>query len=653
MYSSTRLLTLIGGMLIGIPLFSQTGMQVTDIVPAHDGVTMSVTESQTGKYSPRYGSWSWDENGQPVDKRIDGKKRTAGLFGKDDGLWYVCGEDSRLVEKGGRGIVFCESVSRNEFGIDRGVFPCPSDSALTAFYRKDESDVTIFPLLDIDSRTGSLVELRYPMNGMTSERLSLGVYDARKGSVTYIDCNDFTEERYLTGVTWSADGSELYIQVLDRSQHHMHLNRYRVSDGSFAGTVLTEDNDAWIEPDDPVWPLDAGHFIYRTDNRDGYRSLYLCDLEGNIRRMTCCDADVAFKKLVPCKGGWWLYYTSAEVSPVENHLFRMKVTRLSGVEKARFSKPERLTVERGWHDVSINADGSMFIDRWSSFGCPGGTDLRLCDGTLVRHLTECADPLKDALMPEVQFGTMKAADGVTDNWFRFFKPADFDPSRKYPLVVYVYGGPHSQMVQDRWLGNIRMWEMAMAQRGYAVYVQDNRGTSNRGAAFEKAINRQCGQVEMADQMAGLEALLEANPWIDRERIGVHGWSYGGFMTITLATSHPDIFKTAVAGGPVIDWKWYEVMYGERYMDTPETNPEGFRTTSLIGKASPEMGRLLVIQGAIDNTVVWEHSLSFVQQCIEDGIQLDYFPYPKSEHNMRDKARLHLYEKITDYFVRNL
>lgn len=203
------------------------------------------------------------------------------------------------------------------------------------------------------------------------------------------------------------------------------------------------------------------------------------------------------------------------------------------------------------------------------------------------------------------------------------------------------------------MGQIRAWEVRMAQLGYFVYVQDNRGTSNRGAAFEKAINRACGQAEMADQMAGLNALLDRCPWLDRERIGVHGWSYGGFMTISLFTNYPDVFKVALAGGPVIDWKWYEVMYGERYMDTPETNPEGFELTSLMNQTQNVHGKLLICQGAIDNTVVWEHSLSFVQKCIMEGVQLDYFPYPCDEHNMKGKARDHLYDKITGWFTEYL
>ena len=203
------------------------------------------------------------------------------------------------------------------------------------------------------------------------------------------------------------------------------------------------------------------------------------------------------------------------------------------------------------------------------------------------------------------------------------------------------------MVQNTFMGQLRRWEMYMAQRGYLVYVQDNRGTQNRGLEFEQAIHRQCGQAEMADQIEGVKMLMEL-PYVDKDRIGVHGWSYGGFMTISLITNYPDIFKVAVAGGPVIDWKWYEVMYGERYMDNPEVNAEGYAKVSLINKAKDLKGKLLVCQGVIDPVVVWQHCLSFVQECINNNVQVDFFPYPKAEHNMRGKERVHLYDKVTMY-----
>jgi dipeptidyl-peptidase-4 len=544
----------------------------------------------------------------------------------------------------GPGIVYGESVSRNEFGIDGGVFPAPDGQRL-AVYRKDESAVTLYPLYDITSRTGGAQLIRYPMAGMASEHVSVCVTDLNGNILSTLQVSDFDEERYLTGVTWSPEGKYLFVQVLDRAQHEMHLNMYRTDDGSFVRTVLTEHNDAWIEPLDPIYFVKGSYeFLYRTDNRDGYRNLYRCDTLGHVERFTAVDADVAYV----ANDGKYVYYTSAEVSPVENHLFRMPLRK-----RLFDKKPRRLTPEEGWHRISMSPDCSKFIDRYSSFNVPGVTQVRAADGKLLEHVLTALDPLDEYAQCQVELGTTPSADGLYDNYYRLFYPRDFDPARKYPLIVYVYGGPHSQMVNDSWLGGIRMWEMLMAQRGYVVYVQDNRGTQNRGAAFEKAINRRCGTAEVEDQMAGIHALLDRAPWIDRSRIGVHGWSYGGFMTLSLATRNPGFFKVAVAGGPVIDWQWYEVMYGERYMDTPLSNPEGFAEASLIPRAKDLTGRVLICQGVLDGTVVPQHSLSFVQACIEEGVPVDWFPYPMDEHNMRGKARVHLYEKITDYFEQYL
>ena len=544
----------------------------------------------------------------------------------------------------GPGIVYGEAVSRNEFGIVDGVFPAP-DGRRLAVYRKDESAVTLYPLYDITPRTGGAKMIRYPMAGMASEHISVCVTDLDGNILSTLQVSDFDDERYLTGVTWSPEGKYLFVQVLDRAQHEMHLNMYRADDGRFVRTLLTEHNDAWIEPLDPLYFLKGSYeFLYRTDNRDGYRNLYRCDTLGHVERFTAVDADVAYV----ANDGKYVYYTSAEVSPVENHLFRMPLRK-----RLFDKKPRRLTPEKGWHEISMSPDCSKFIDRYSAFDVPGVTQVRAADGKLLEHVLTAIDPLDEYAQCQVEFGTVPSADGLYDNYYRLFYPRDFDPAKKYPLVVYVYGGPHSQMVNDSWLGGIRMWEMLMAQRGYVVYVQDNRGTQNRGAAFEKAINRRCGTVEVEDQMAGIRALLDRAPWIDRSRIGVHGWSYGGFMTLSLATRNPGFFKVAVAGGPVIDWQWYEVMYGERYMDTPQTNPEGFAEASLIPRAKDLTGRVLICQGVLDGTVVPQHSLSFVQACIEEGVPVDWFPYPMDEHNMRGKARVHLYGKITDYFEQYL
>ena len=569
-------------------------------------------------------------------------------------LYFSDSKNNRkLVAKGDSNISFGQSVSRNEFGISDGIFWSP-DNSLIAFYRKDESLVTDFPLIDITTRTGSLKNLKYPMNGMDSEKTDLGIYTVADSSVIYIKVDDFEYDRYLTNISWSPDSRFILIQILDRSQKHLRLNMYRATDGSFVKTLLTEDNDKYVEPLDPVYFLkNSWQFIYRTANRDGYRNLYLCDTTGKVRRLTTTNADVRYIG----NDGTNVYYTSAEISPVESHLFSISIKKAKGGKAsfAEFSKigtPVRHTFEPGWHNITFSPDYKYFIDSYSSFNLPFKAILKSSDNKFEKVITESYYPLSDYATGEIEIGTVPSADGKYSNWYRLLKPKDFDPAKKYPVILYVYGGPHSQLVKNTWLGNIRLWEIYMAQRGYIVYVQDNRGTENRGLEYEQAIHKQCGQVEMADQMVGIE-MLKSLPYVDSTRIGVHGWSYGGFMTISLMTNFPEIFKVGVAGGPVIDWKWYEIMYGERYMETEATNADGFRRTSLMKKVNDLKGKLLICQGAVDNTVLWQHSLNFVQECIRQQVQLDYFPYPIAEHNVYGKDRVHLMNKVTLYFDENL
>lgn len=568
----------------------------------------------------------------------NGKDWVAYTKGNNLYLADANGNEFAITKDTDPNIVNGQTVSRSEFGITGGIFWSP-DGKKIAFYRKDESEVGTFPLLDITTRTGSLKEIKYPMAGMKSEQVSLGVYDVASGRTVFMDVTDFGREQYLTNIAWNPASDRIYIQVLDRAQKHMRLNEYDAKSGGFIKTLLEEQNDKFIEPLTPVVFLknDPSKFIYRTNNRDGYFNLYLVDvLHGKIlKRLTEVEADVEMLG----QDGKYIYYTSAEVSPVENHLFRVEV---------KSGKKERLTAAEGWHKISLSSDCAYFVDNYSSLKVPRVIDLVQNNGKKIRELLKAEDPTKDYNFGEITLGTVKTADGKFDNYYRLIKPMNFDASKKYPTIVYVYGGPHSQMVKNTWQAELRRWEMYMAQHGYVVFVMDNRGTSNRGAEFEKAIHRQCGQAEMADQMEGIQ-FLKSLPYVDADRIGVHGWSYGGFMTISLITNHPEVFKVAVAGGPVIDWKWYEVMYGERYMDSPHTNPEGYAQVSLINKAKDLKGKLLICQGAIDNVVVWEHSLSFIRECIKNNVQVDYFPYPCAEHNVMGKDRIHLMQKVTDYF----
>ena len=576
----------------------------------------------------------------PVGANLTRQSGKGGLYAytKENNLFCFDGEkEYQITSFADKNIVCGQTVSRNEFGIDGGIFISP-DAKKIAFYQKDESAVTDFPLLDITTRTGTLKNIKYPMNGMPSEVVSLGVYDVAKKSTIYLDVTDFDKERYLTNITWSPDSQRIYIQVLDRAQKNVHLNSYDAATGKLIKNILSEHNDRWVEPQHPLVFLesDPSKFIYSTDNRDGYWNLYLCDDEGNVKRLTNTDASVQYV----AQDAKAVYYTSAEVSPVENHLFKVEL---------KSGKQTRLTKAEGWHDVAVSKSGKYFLDTYSSLNVPRVVECGRTDGKSSRELFRADDPTVGYNYVPIELGTVKSADGKYDNYYRLMKPLDFDPTKKYPVIMYVYGGPHSQMVKNNYLASLRRWEMYMAQRGYVVFAMDNRGTSNRGAEFEKAIHRQCGQVEMADQMEGMKWLM-SHDWVDKDRIGVHGWSYGGFMTISLITNYPDIFKVAVAGGPVIDWKWYEVMYGERYMDNVHNNPEGFAKTSLIAKAKDLKGQLLICQGAIDPVVVWEHSLSFVRECVKNNIYtVDYYPYPCHEHNVMGKDAVHLYNKISKYF----
>lgn len=534
-----------------------------------------------------------------------------------------------------KNIVCGREVSRNEFGCMHGLFPSPDNSRL-AFYVKDESQVTTFPLLDITTRTGTANEIKYPMVGMSSERLRLGVYDVAKNKTIYLNITDFTDERYLTNVTWSPDSKTIYIQVMNREQKELNLNAYDALTGEFKATLLSEKNDQFLEPNKPLIFIDDDRFVYTTDNRDGYYNLYLYSLKKNqLTRLTCVNADVEYLD----HDNKYVYYYSAEVSSAEHHLCRVNIAT---------GKSVRLTRAEGWHQCQFSTDKRYFTDNYSSLNVPRVVAVGSTDGKFYREVFKAEDPCKDYNFAPIELGTIKSADGKYDNYYRLIRPLDFDSTKQYPVILYVYGGPHTQLVRNSYQASLRRWEMYMAQRGYVVFVMDNRGTPNHGADYARAIHRQCGVVEMQDQMVGMEWLM-SHSWVDKNRIGVHGWSYGGFMTISLMTNYPEIFKVGVAGGPVIDWKWYEVMYGERYMETPKTNAEGLEAVSLMNKAKNLQGKLLICQGLIDNVVLYQHSLNFINECIVNNIPIDYFIYPRAEHNVIGKDRVHLMQKVTNYF----
>jgi len=561
-------------------------------------------------------------------------------YTKENNL-YVVDKDSKITQiafDDDKDIVFGQKVSRDEFASTKGIFWSPLGNYL-AFYRKDQRAVTNYPLVDITTRIATLKNDKYPMAGMKSEHLSLGVYNFANGKTIYIE-QDTASEKYLTNITWDPSEKYIYIQVLNREQNHMLLNKYDVTTGAFVKTLFEEKNDKYVEPLHKLTFLKTqpSQFVYWSD-RDGYRHLYLYNTDGQLIKQLTKGEWVVTELLGFDAKETNLFYNSSAVSPIENHAFKLEI---------KSGKITQLTTAAGWHYSTLNSNAEYILDSYSSITVPFASDLIDTKGKVFRNLLTSPNPLKDYKLANIEIFKIKAADGTTDLYARLIKPLNFDATKKYPAIVYVYGGPHEQLVKNTWLGAAGLWAFYMAQKGYVVFTVDNRGSENRGMAFEQVIHRQLGVCEMADQIKGIEYLKKTG-YVDTTLIGVHGWSYGGFMTTSLMTTYPKVFKVGVAGGPVIDWKWYEVMYGERYMDMPQENPEGYEKISVLNKAKNLQGRLLIIHGDIDNTVVMQHSLSFIKECVSNGIPVDYFIYPQHEHNVSGKDRLHLMKKITQYF----
>ena len=559
---------------------------------------------------------------------------------KDDNLYVKAqnGELHQLSTDGSREIVYGQSVHRNEFGIYKGTFFSPDGKQL-AFYRMDQSMVTDYPQVNTFERVAAYAPDKYPMAGMTSHKVTIGIADVATGATRYLDLGDVTD-RYFTNIAWSPDGSTLYLIEVNRDQTDASLDAYDVASGKKIKTLYSEHNDRYVEPLHPIQflPWDSSKFIYWSQ-QDGFMHLYLMDTEGNIvRQLTkgnwVVDAVVGFNAKAKS-----VIYVSNEINPLQMNIFSVDVAK--GTRR-------QLDNGLGVHSATLSADGSYLLDSWSEPDVPRAYAITNTRTGKSVEIHRSADPWQGYQVPIFESGSIKAADGVTDLYWRMVKPADFNPAKKYPTLVYVYGGPHAHNVAASWHWMSRSWETYMAQKGFIVYILDNRGSENRGLAFEQATFRQLGQIEMQDQMKGVE-YLKTLPYVDASRLGVHGWSFGGFMTISLMTNYPDVFKVGVAGGPVIDWKWYEVMYGERYMDTPQTNPEGYEKTSLLNRAKDLKGRLLVITGMNDNTVVPQHCLMFLNACAEADTYPDFLAYPGEEHNMRGHKSVHLHEKITRYF----
>ena len=592
-----------------------------------------------------------DVYGDPQQTSLWNSSSRATAFVAGDQLYVLDSSQKlkKLTSDGSRDIVYGQSVHRNEFGIDGGLFWSPKGNRL-AFYRMDQSMVTDYPLVDIpetdwtpgkgESRIAKAAPDKYPMAGETSHKVTVGVYDLKTGNTIYLHAGDPTD-RYFTNIAWSPDEQTIYMFELNRDQNDCRLVSYNALTGDKIAEIYRETDKKYVEPLHPIsfLPWNDDEFVMQSQ-KDGYNHLYLFNKDGKQIRQITSGKWVVMDVLGYNDKQHSIIYESNELNPLQKDVWIVDV-----------NTGKRALMDdsgKGWHNGTLSASGRYILDNYSEPTVP--RKIAIIDtenGHRTPYLT-AANPWKGYNQPEFSTGTIKAADGVTDLYYRMVKPVGFNPTKKYPTVIYVYGGPHAHNVDARWHWASRSWETYMAQKGYLIFVLDNRGSENRGKDFEQVTFRHLGQEEMKDQMKGVD-FLRTLPYVDMNRLGVHGWSFGGFMTISLMTNYPDVFKVGVAGGPVIDWKWYEVMYGERYMDTPQTNPEGYAQTSLLAKAKDLRGKLQIIIGTNDGTVVPQHALSFLKACIAAGTQPDFFVYPGEPHNMRGHQSVHLHERITQYF----
>lgn len=549
-------------------------------------------------------------------------------------LWV----NDKQVTDNPEGIVAGQTVHRSEFGIRKGTF-WSSKGDLLAFYLKDETMVSQYPLVDITSRVASLENVRYPMAGMESHKVKVGIYNPANQKTVYLNTGDPTN-RFFTNISWSPDDKSIYLIEVNRDQNQSKLCRYNSASGELEMVLYEESHPYYVEPQTPIvfLPWNSNQFVLQSQ-RDGFNHLYLMNAQGEIIKQLTSGHWLVQELVGFNPSRKEIILTATKQSPLQNNILALSVN--SG-------KLREIDNLEGVHRPLLSGSGTYLIDSYSSPNLPRVVDIVNIDKETRINLLKAEDPYKEYKQPHIQVGTIKAADGQTDLYYRLVTPSKLDKDKKYPVIVYVYGGPHAQMINGGWNYGARGWDIYMANKGYIVFTLDNRGSANRGLEFEHCTFRELGIKEGEDQVEGIK-FLSTLDYVDTDRIGVHGWSFGGHMTTALMLRYPQIFKVGVSGGAVMNWALYEIMYGERYMDTPQTNPEGYKKTDLTNYANLLEGRLLLIHDDHDTTCVPQHTLSFLKACINARTYPDLFIYPNHAHNVQGRDRVHLYEKITRYF----
>ena len=565
---------------------------------------------------------------------------------EDYNLWVIptSGGQPRSLTKGGREELHegqLDWVYPEELQIATAYWWAP-DSSSIAYLEMDERPVTKFPIQNSLEEPAETEWERYPAAGSANPIVKVFVVDATGGAPRQMDAGS-DSDIYIPRVNWFPDSRNVAIERLNRAQDKLELLAADAKTGT-SRVILTDTDKYWINvTDDLKFLRDGKRFIW-SDERTGYRHLYLYDLDGKqIAQLTSGDWEVTALAGVD-EDSSTVYFTAAEKSPLERHLYRV------GLDGKGFA---RVTQEPGTHDIHMSANGRAFVDTFSDVNHPPRQDLYRADGTKIAAINENAVPeLAEFAMSPVEFLTVKTHDNILLNAM-MIKPAGFDPSRKYPVLIYTYGGPHAQVVRNAWGGSIYLWHELMAQKGFLIFALDNRGSAGRGHVFEEPIHFRLGAQELSDQRDGVR-YLDSLPYVDSERIGIWGSSYGGHMTLHAMFRDFREFKAGFAGSPVSDWRLYDTIYTERYLGKPQKNFEEYEESSPVKTATQLKGKLLIAAGTGDDNVHFANTLEVLDELIAAGKYAEVAVFPGRGHGISDPAaRAVLFNRVTDFFIANL
>ncbi len=559
------------------------------------------------------------------------------FFVRNSEVWCVDDLGERQLTSGSEPGVSngaAEFIAQEELDRHHGYWPSP-DGGLVAFQQTDERHIPVYPIVHQATDRVEVEEHRYPFAGAANARVRLGMVATSGGPPTWLDLGQ-DQDVYLARVAWHPDG-RLFVQVLTRDQRRLLLKAFDPQ-GWTSQTLVVEDSDTWVNlHDDLRFVNETGEFTWSSE-RTGYRHLYLYQRDGTLlRQLTDGDWPVDGVRSLD-RAGRQLYFAAWTDTPVERHLHRVS---LDGGD------PLQITREPGMHDGVAARDGSSFVDLFDSRTQPPSCVVRISDGTVLCTLHEA--PTIELDLPPPDLHAFQTEDG-TRLHAAVYRPAT---SHRAPVVVAVYGGPHLQTVTDSWGLTVDLRAQLLAAHGFVVLKVDNRGSDRRGVAFESAIRRNMGDLEVRDQAEGV-AWLGSLGIADLARVGIYGWSYGGYMTAMALVKAPGVFKVGIAGAPVTSWDGYDTAYTERYMGTPAENPQGYRASSVMTYAEQLQGNLLMVHGMIDENVHFRHSARLMQALTDAGKPFDVLLYPNERHTPRwEKDRVAMETRILEYFQANL